>query len=51
MSIATVATGQACSHSVLAVHDILSTVYMDQALVHDSGLTVLHSIMHSQSCC
>jgi len=36
-----VATGQGCSHSVLAVHDILSTGYMDLALIHDSGLTVL----------
>ena len=41
MSIPTVATGQACAHSVLAVHDILSTVFMDLALIHDSGLIVL----------
>ncbi len=41
MSIPTVATGQACTHSVLAVHDILSTVFMDLALIHDSGLIVL----------
>ena len=31
----------ACTHSVLAVHDQTSTVYMDLALDFDFGLTVL----------
>ena len=45
MSIPTFTTGQACSQSVLAVHDKLSTICMDLALMHDSGLTVLPSCL------
>jgi len=56
MSIPTVATGQACSHSVLVVHNILSTVPIDLALillilVLLSCQDVMHNIMHSHSCC
>jgi len=44
MNIPTVTTGQACQ-SVLALHDKLSTICMDLALMHDSGLTVLPSCL------
>ncbi len=44
MHIPTVTTGQAYQ-SVLAAHDKLSTIYMDLALMHDAGLTVLPSCL------